>query len=255
MKILKQEAWLLFKFLSNDRPALITVLFLGIGVVFVVVLHVLTSIHAISFLSMITGETDWDLITKLHYDINLSRDRSLGEIVGYGIAFLASTMFLLAFFDIRSPILLFFSALMAFVWFDDAAGYHERFGRLLVGAFDLQAAPGLRPQDTGEVLAWSLAGLMLLVLLLLSLVRRRPGDIGALAFVSCGFGLLVVCGVLADLAHVAVPAPFGSIFSIIEDGGEMVAIVWIAGVALGLARSGRNYYEAARSQAAAGPQM
>lgn len=250
LRTLKNETWFLIRSFYRDQPAVITTTVHSMLVFLVVIAHVLTSVYVINFFAWITGDPDWPILEKIHEDINLGQDRSLGEIVNYGVAFLASVLFLLAFIENRSIMLLLFSTLMLFVWFDDAASYHERFGEFLSETTDLPILPRLKPHDTGEVLAWALAGLLFLPLFLLALFKRRPGDLGALAIVSFGFGLLVACGVLADLIHAAVPPPLGPIFSIVEDGGEMLAIVWIAGVALCLTRNGRKYYKALQSPTA-----
>jgi hypothetical protein len=103
---------------------------------------------------------------------------------------------------------------------------------------------GLRPQDTGEVIAWLFAGLVLGLVLLVSFLGRKPGDLGVLALVSTGFGLLVFCGIFVDMVHIAVPARFKSIIALIEDGGEMLAVVFITVISIALSRNGQAYYDA-----------
>jgi hypothetical protein len=68
------------------------------------------------------------------------------------------------------------AATFAFVVADDALQYHERVGKKLAERCDLGAVAGLRPQDSGELLAWSLAGLALLVLGWVSFRRDAPTD-------------------------------------------------------------------------------
>jgi hypothetical protein len=209
----------------------LTTLALGFSVLVVVGLYAATA-----------SQPDSEIAAKIAHEIGLSRDRSMGEIVIYGMAFMASALFFLASVENRSLMLFFLSTLMAFVWFDDSAGYHERFGRYLVEVSDLPRFPRLRPQDTGELIAWALAGLVLTPVFLLSLLRRRPGDLGLLALFSAGFGVLALCGIVTDLLHMAAPQRFNLFFAVIEDGGEMFAIALISGLALGLARNGREYY-------------
>lgn len=218
-----------------DRPVSITAVALGAGVLFVVVLYGATF-----------GASEGGLASRIHHEIGLSRDRSMGEIFNYGMAFLASVLFFLAFIEIRSPMLLFLSALMGFIWFDDASSYHERFGGWLVANFNLNALPGLRPQDTGEITAWAIAALALLALLLFALHRRRTGDLGILALVMVGFFLLVMCGIVADLLHIAAPGRYNLVLNIVEDGGEMLAVAYLASLALSIARNAVNYYDAVR---------
>lgn len=157
---------------------------------------------------------------------------------------MSAALFFLAFVELRSRMFLFAALLMAFIWFDDSAQYHERVGAALVSKHDLPALFGTRPQDFGEFLAWGFAGAILAVSLLLALARRGPGDLGALALLSLCFGLLVLFGMVADFAHVAASPDLDLLLLVVEDGGEMVAIALISGISLGLARNGEAYRSA-----------
>ena len=151
-------------------------------------------------------------------------------------------LFFLSFVENRRPILLFLAILMAFIWIDDAFRYHEVFGRHLRAWFDLPVLPGLREQDTGEIVAWAIAGFFLFPLLLYGLLSRQPGDLGVLALIAVGFGVLVVCGIFMDLLHIAVTSDFDLAVGVIEDGGEMLAIAYMASVSIGLSRNGERYF-------------
>ena len=67
---------------------------------------------------------------------------------------------LVVFLEHRSRVPLALSSLLLFIFFDDAAEYHERLGEYLVQALDLGALAGLRDQDMGELTAWALAAWM-----------------------------------------------------------------------------------------------
>jgi len=237
---------MLVRVILADRAARLTALTLGLAVLTIIAMYAIAT----------AWQADFWIASKVAGEIGLSRDRSMGEIVNYGLEFVACVLFLLSYFENRSPVLVFLSLLMAFIWFDDSARYHERIGALMVGTFGLPAFAGLRPQDTGEVVAWALAGLILALMLVLGLRHRRPGDRGVLVLVSFGFCFLLLCGVVVDLAHVGLGGHFELLASVIEDGGEMLAVVLITGVALGLSRNGRAYYEmAARRSLEATPHI
>ena len=233
MKIVLNHAAGLIRLTLADRAVCLTAVGLVSGVLLIVMLYALTS-----------GAPAGDAIDNLHQLIGLSRDGSLAELVNYGLAFLASVLFFLSFIETRSMILLFSSVFMGFVWLDDAGQYHEHFGRWLASYFELDALPGLRAQDTGEILAWSAAGLVLLVPLVFGLLFRRDGDLGILASVTVGVSLLVFCGFFVDFLHVVAPQSFDLFFEIVEDGGEMLAVTYLAILALSLARNAIAYYDA-----------
>lgn len=233
-----EEARTLFRTIWADRPARTT----GIGLGLLVVLTLLAYVAA--------ATSDGPLAALVRHEIKPTRDGSLAEIVAYGMSFLAATAFFCTFIETRSKLLLSLSLLMAFVWLDDAARYHERLGGHLVTAFDLQGMWGLRPQDTGELLAWSIAGSVLGLCLCAGLAGRKPGDLGVLALVAAGFAVLVACGVVGDMAHIMAPSELGGELGLVEDGGEMLAIAYIAGLALGLTRNARAYYAAASARTA-----
>jgi hypothetical protein len=232
MKMVQREVELLLSIILSDRPVKTTMIALGFVVLAIIALYIATF-----------GQPASSLGATIHHAIGLSRDRSMGEIVNYGLAFLASVLFFLVFIESRSIMVLSLSILMAFVWFDDAGRYHERFGGFLSREFNLPALPATRQQDTGELIAWAIAGIILALFFLSSLARRRPGDLCALALVSVGFVSLVLFGVFADMLHTAAPPAFDFIIGVIEDGGEMVAITCIAGIALGLARNHHSYQD------------
>lgn len=181
------------------------------------------------------------LFLALKNTIGLSLDRSLAEIINYGFAFLSSVLFFIAFLETRSLILLTASIFMGFVWFDDLMSYHEKVGSWLVRKFDLGSFLSLRPQDTGEVLAWAAAALPLLIIFLIAFVRRRAGDLGVVGHFLAGLIGLVFCGIVVDLVHVAAPLRFNVVFELVEDGGEMLAITYIAWLSAAVCRNASSY--------------
>ncbi len=235
MKAILDETLLLLRTVLMDRSVRITAFLILLGVLLLIFVYGVASAY----------REESRFASYLAADIGLGEDRFMAEIVNYGMAFLSSVLFFIAYLDTRSPILLFFSSLMAFIWFDDAALYHERFGEFLEKTYDLPALPGLRQQDSGELVAWAMAGAFFGVFLLICLLRRRAGDKGVLALVLAGFGAILFCGIVADLVHIAVPKDLKFVVGIFEDGGEILAVAFISGIALGLSRNGKAYYHLA----------
>lgn len=216
-----------------DGPVRLLALLLFSGVACILVLHGATY-----------GGAEGSVAARIHFELGLSKDRSAAEIINYGIAFLAAILFLLSYFQTRAPILLFMALFMGFVWIDDSIGYHERVGRLLVSSLELPAFARFRPQDTGEVLAWGIAAIPLFGFLVFGCLRRKTGDMALLGLFMTGVAVLVVCGVLAGLLNIAAGKQFDLILDIVEDGGEMLAITYMAMFALGLSRHSDSYYSA-----------
>jgi hypothetical protein len=226
------EARILIRVFFSDRTTTITALVLGLSVLSLVVIYIATA-----------SIRDSRLAFLISHEIGLGRDGSISELVSYGLAFFAAVLCLLTYVETRVRLHLFLSLLMAFIWFDDSSRYHERVGESLANSLDLPAFAGLRPQDTGELIAWAMAGLVLLAVLIFSLLRRKRGDMGVLVLVSGCFGLLVAFGMFTDFVHIVVPPHFDLHMTVMEDGGEMIAVTLLAWVALGLSRNACGYYD------------
>lgn len=178
----------------------------------------------------------------LHSNFHLSQDESIAENYNHGLAFVAAFLLLVSAVQMRSRAFVFLTLLYGFIWLDDSARFHERVGEKLGRALDIQTRFGLGAQEYGELLAWTLAGAGLAVVLLWSWIGRRRGDAGVLLpFFGC-FVLLFLCGVVADVAHKWVPEGMDLLFQVIEDGGEMIAVTLGAALALGIFRHLEAYY-------------
>lgn len=209
----------------------------------VVIVYVLMLVYVINFFVWIIGDFDWLIFERIYEDINLGLDWLFGEIVNYGVVFFVLVLFLFVFIENCLIMFLFFFILMLFVWFDDVVSYYERFGKFLFEMIDLLILLCLKLYDIGEVFVWVLVGLFFFLLFFLVLFKCCFGDFGVFVIVLFGFGLFVVCGVLVDFIYVVVLLLFGLIFLIVEDGGEMLVIVWIVGVVLCLICNGWKYYK------------
>ena len=173
------------------------------------------------------------------YHFNLERDRSAVEAYGYLMSG-AATLFLARSWW-RSGLLLYLAlaALFGFVLFDDALQYHERVARhVLVPGLGLQGFFGARPQDTGELMAWTLAGSALLVPFGLALRQDAQGKL-ALGLVFAGlFSALVAFAVGVDMLHSVAGGSraFARWLGFVEDGGEIAVLALTALTAFVLSR-------------------
>ena len=170
-------------------------------------------------------------------EINLTVEGALPERYMQGLSLMTAILFVLAALDWRSRMTVFLAALYGFVWFDDTASYHERFGALLIDTLGLEPAFGLRALDFGELIAWALAGSMLGLAALWAVLRIRPGDVGIGVLVGLTFFALVAFAIAIDMLHIVVPLSLQGEVGVLEDGGEIVAISLTAGLAVALTRT------------------
>lgn len=172
---------------------------------------------------------------------DMSTEGSLSERYLQGICLLTAVLFAIDAKARGSRLAAFFALLYGFVWVDDTALYHETAGTAIAQALDLEPALGLRAKDFGEVLAWLVAALPLTLAAAWSWRDRQPGDPGLALLVGASFALLVLFGLVVDMIHMLVPGPLHTLFGIVEDGGETLAISLTAVIAVALLRRGEVY--------------
>lgn len=172
--------------------------------------------------------------------LRLDHDRGAPEILNYGQTLLAASLFLLLYLRGRGAVFAGFALIYAVI--------------ALVAALDLPALPGLRPDDSGELLAWAVVGTPLLGVLGWGFAAGDRRARGLALLVAATLGLLAAFAVGVDMAHVALtsdavglPAALARMLGIapdlaakgidallmtVEDGGEMLAIALSASLAL-----------------------
>lgn len=227
------EARLLVRVMAADRPTVHSGVVLMSTMLFIIVYYGIATAMS----------TSSGFAAKIADEIGLGRDKSFSEMVNYGVAFVAATNFMLAYFLDRSRILVFATVLSGFIWFDDSSSYHERVGFKIVEIFDVPSFAGLRAQDTGELLAWLIAAAFLGLILLWALAQRRRGDLGILTVILAIFAILVFFGVFFDFLHVLAPDHLRGTLGILEDGGEMIAVALLATSSIGIVRTVDVYRE------------
>lgn len=221
------------RFRLSDDPLAIRV-----GLTFAAAILVLILAHVISqHFHLASGRND-GFASKIYGLVILSGDQSLSEGLNHGMLFFSASLFLLTFYESRSRLAIFLAALLAFAWLDDSAQYHERMGAILVQNLNLPAVLGLRALDLGELLAWALAAGFLSLLAIWAYRGRRKGDGLLLRLISLPVAALLVCAVLFDMVHIVVQGDWANrVFTVLEDGGEMLAVAAIATVALAVGRN------------------
>lgn len=190
------------------------------------------------------------LAELVRFKLDVSSDFSLTEIFNHGLAFLTATLFLICFFQTRSRAMLFLSALYSFIWFDDAAKFHELVGSQLAEVLDFQPMFGLRAQDYGELLAWSGAGLVMGAIFVWACRDLKASDRGVLLALFICIGALVFFAVVVDMLHIVFNY---NLVGIIEDGGEVLTMVAAATLAIGISRNATMYYAASQEKNPSGP--
>jgi len=147
-------------------------------------------------------------------------------------------MFLL-FRTTRAAPFLCLSLALSIMLFDDALEIHEQGGAFFVDALGLSGAAGLRAQDIGELLVWSLLGLPVLALLAWgALSKSAVGKPTFWVFIGL-IAALMFFAIVVDAAHSALPRTLfrdisyaNQLIGIVEDSGEMVVLSIMLAVAI-----------------------
>lgn len=227
----RTEAMTFLALLREDRPVVrVALALVGISTA---LLAVNILLHALDGSSPVAA--------ALLAELDLSAEGGLPEKYLHGLSFLTAGLFAFDRISRGNRVSLFLAALYLFVWFDDAALFHERLGSVLVEILSLPAVAGLRPQDAGEMLAWALAGAVFAALLPWAWRGRRDGDRGVAMLVAASFAALVICGIALDMVSMMLRNRLGTLIGTIEDAGEMLAVSATAVVGLGLNRFGDRY--------------
>jgi hypothetical protein len=123
------------------------------------------------------------------------------------------------------------AVVFAFLLFDDAFQFHERFGEWLGAQYALPVAFGLRPDDIGELLFASAIGGLTVLLIGFGFWRGDAAARTVSRDTALLVGVLAGLGVGVDILHVITyfKAPLLAQFLLIlEDGGEMLVVTAIA---------------------------
>jgi hypothetical protein len=156
---------------------------------------------------------------------SIEADRGYAEVVQYVKAFWVALMLAAVWRSTRARVHAVWAAIYAYIVCDDATRLHERAGLIVAEHTHYGTLLGLRARDLGE-LTFAFALATALLALLFVLYRRSCDDARhATQDLVLLFGLLGFCGVFVDMLHVlSTGGPAEALFSVLEDGGEMVAL-------------------------------
>ncbi|PZN97363.1 MAG: hypothetical protein DCF31_00965 [Alphaproteobacteria bacterium] len=167
--------------------------------------------------------------------LSIERDGGALEILNYVQTGLAAAFLIATSLAARRPLYLAWGLLFLFTMLDDSLQYHESVGRMLVAGFHLPAAPGMRPQDTGELVAWAAAAAVLLPAVAFY-HWKSPPDVRrhSIVLLFC-FAALVMCAVVFDMIHMILSrTPLAGAIGFLEDGGELIAMACACSYAFAL---------------------
>jgi hypothetical protein len=176
---------------------------------------------------------------------SIAADGGFGEIFGYLKAIVITFCFLTCYFRDRAAVFLALSFAFVVIVLDDSLQIHETFGTRLMVALALEPMAGLRAQDLGELMVWSALGAVVVAALAISFLRSDVrGQNIALIFVGL-LGVLIFFAVGVDMLHIALGDLFrgaGLIWTLLEDGGEMVTLSVITAAAVAVVWRGSFHY-------------
>lgn len=119
------------------------------------------------------------------------------------------------------------SLLFAYLLLDDRLELHERGGRHLAESLGLPAALGLRPQDFGELGVSLAAASFLFPLIVVGYHIAGEGHRAISRRLMALLLFLLFFGIGVDMLHIAIDHLPVKGLSVLEDGGEMVAMTLI----------------------------
>ena len=156
-------------------------------------------------------------------------DRGYPEIFGYVLELAAAALFLLFAVAHHKKSWFAWSAIMFIIFLDDAFKLHESIGQAYVALWSLDPVPG-------DLLGFATTGLFAVICWAIGATTiTTKEDFSAYLLFSFYFALLIFFGVGVDALH----GLFGenvsqTVFTLAEDGGELLMTAMIALSALGM---------------------
>jgi hypothetical protein len=170
---------------------------------------------------------------------SLTTDGAIAEQFNYAKLLVAGVMMAIAWRCSQVPLYVGFAVMFFILLCDDSLQIHETGGAWISRAFGFVPMLGLRAVDFGELIVMGAMGALALVALTAGSLRTPKDQSIFLPYFLGAIGLLVFCGGLIDMAHVAVSSGGSElvrgvrvmVFSILEDGGEMIATSFLCAYA------------------------
>lgn len=166
---------------------------------------------------------------------SLETDRGFSEVFQYIKEYWIALI--LGILAIRTGVFLYgsWSLLFFYLLLDDAGEIHEKLGTVITNQFVIPEMFNLRGQDFGELVVIGIVALVFLTLITLtyrfadSTCRKVSQDLIMMILA------LAFSGIILDLFHIAASSPIlDPILMLLEDGGELVIMSFIACYVLSL---------------------
>ena len=166
-----------------------------------------------------------DILISENYQSLLAIGRDLGyaEIYQYIKEFWITTLLFLLAISRRQFIYLAWSALYFYFLLDDSFQIHEKIGRIIVRYFELEPLFEIRAQTIGSLAVSVLTGLILFSAISISYFFSNVQGKSTSKYLFVLTVGVVFFGVFVDTIHAALPGTI-SFWSLVEDGGEMLAM-------------------------------
>jgi hypothetical protein len=167
--------------------------------------------------------------------LSLGADRGYGELYGYAKLMFSVVVLVVMGIRVPGPAYVAWAIALLVVFVDDSWLVHERLGHELAQWLELAPTFGLRAQDLGELLAWTIIGIPLLAILIIGHRLSAPSvrrDSGALAILLLALGFF---GVAVDMVQIEATGSgwLSHLAGLVEDGGELIVISVIAAFVVG----------------------
>jgi hypothetical protein len=225
------QAWRVAAFIDRRLIALCLAL-ISIDLFFVAV-HAAHTIYASIY---------FDRVPVLGWMWHIGYDRSYLEIFGY-LKMMVIIGLLIAMLRRDRPVYLALAIIFVFALLDDSLEIHETLGARIADGLALRPFAGLRLVDFGELLFWASAGVVLLSLAAIGVVRTAGRDRANGLLLLGALAVLMVFAVGVDMAHVVVDNLFRGadlLFTVIEEGGQQITLSLTCGLAILIRREVRS---------------
>lgn len=171
------------------------------------------------------------LLNWTHAPLFLHEDRGYAETLQYVKECWAAVVMLWLALRTRFLAPLVWGVFFAYLFVDDAFSVHEEWGRIFSSQLGFQAAFGLRPNDFGELLTSAVVGAVFAILMIFSYAAGRAWDRGISRDLVVLFSVLAFFGVGVDMVHIMLDGLPIAGLTIVEDGGELLAMSLVAAYA------------------------
>jgi hypothetical protein len=168
---------------------------------------------------------------------NVTLDRSYPEMFEYLMLSIAIICMGILAWKRRAPIYFGWLLLFVYLLLDNSLRFHELFSRAIVSFFSLKDIMGLRSQDLGEVLSYTMVGIPLTSFIAWEYYKSDNSDDREVSkYLPVLVLLLLFFAVGVDMIH----SHFNenhfieSLLGLIEDGGELIAFTLIGAYSIGV---------------------